>query len=71
MTQDYCCRGDLFDFLNSLPGRCMTPTQAARGLSQLVQAVAHCHSLQVVHRDIKPENGEARAATLVGPARPL
>ena len=51
---EYCSRGDIFDLLSS-EGR-LDEARCAEYLSQLVEAVAHCHSLGVIHRDIKLEN---------------
>ena len=51
---DLCRGGDLFDRIVA-SGR--LPERDARvATAQLLDAVAHCHALDVVHRDLKPEN---------------
>ena len=51
---EYCSKGDIFDLLAS-EGR-FDEARSGGYLSQLMEAVRHCHSLGVIHRDIKLEN---------------
>ncbi|KAG7991821.1 hypothetical protein I3843_02G097300 [Carya illinoinensis] len=54
LVLDLCSPEDLYSRIVSR--RVIPEPEAAILMSQLVQAIAHCHSLGVAHRDIKPEN---------------
>ncbi|KAJ7954714.1 phosphoenolpyruvate carboxylase kinase 1-like [Quillaja saponaria] len=54
MVLDLCNSPDLHQRVVSL--RAIPEREAASVMSQLMQAVAHCHRLGVAHRDIKPDN---------------
>eukprot|EP00397_Hematodinium_sp_SG-2012_P019549 GEMP01020090.1.p1 GENE.GEMP01020090.1~~GEMP01020090.1.p1 ORF type:complete len:362 (+),score=62.31 GEMP01020090.1:177-1262(+) len=55
--------GDLMTLLQT-NGNMLNEPRTAKYMKQMIDAVAHCHSKNVVHRDIKPENimvaGDAR-----------
>ena len=53
MVLDLCDSADLH---SRVTRRVFTESEAASLMTQLMQAVAHCHRLGVAHRDIKPEN---------------
>ncbi|XP_004297821.1 PREDICTED: phosphoenolpyruvate carboxylase kinase 1-like [Fragaria vesca subsp. vesca] len=53
MVLDMCDAPDLF---RRVTLRIFAEPEAASVMSQLMQAVAHCHQLGVAHRDIKPDN---------------
>jgi len=46
--------GELWDHLNSVVS--ISEKKARRIMSQILEAIRHCHSAGVVHRDVKPEN---------------
>lgn len=54
MVLDLCSSDDLHQRI--VTRHVMTEPEAATVMSQLLQAVAHCHRLGVAHRDIKPDN---------------
>ncbi|KAH1003233.1 hypothetical protein HUJ05_011166 [Dendroctonus ponderosae] len=54
MVTEYASNGEIFDHLVA-KGRMAEP-EAKRVFSQIVAAVAYCHSQGVVHRDLKAEN---------------
>ena len=54
MIQDYAVGGDLFDAIEPEVG--LEEKTAKAYLSQICQAVAFMHNINLVHRDIKPEN---------------
>lgn len=53
---EYAEKGDMFSFLRALPNRQFSEDAAKPIFWQLLNAVQHCHSLNIFHRDIKLEN---------------
>jgi len=51
---ELCTNGELFDYLTSKIT--LTEKRVRAIMKQVLEAVLHCHSEQVVHRDLKPEN---------------
>ena len=51
---DLCRGGDLFDRIAAKGP--LADGAASAALSQLLDAVVHCHGASVIHRDLKPEN---------------
>ena len=47
--------GDLFSYIEYKGGR-LNEAETAVILRQILKAIEHLHSLDIVHRDIKPEN---------------
>lgn len=54
MVTDYCRGGELFFHLKKF--RCFPETMVRFFVAELVLALAHLHSLDIVYRDLKPEN---------------
>jgi serine/threonine protein kinase len=57
VTEEYT-GGELFDKIidNTSSNGCLSETEAARIIEQLLKAVSYLHDMDVCHRDIKPEN---------------
>ena len=51
---ELCQNGELFDYLTSKVR--LAEKRVRLIMKQVLEAVAHCHTLGVVHRDLKPEN---------------
>ncbi|CAN8069318.1 unnamed protein product [Agarophyton chilense] len=56
MVSDFCQGGNLKTVLNKAPRRRLSEPQARRYMSQIILAIEHIHSLNVIYRDVKPEN---------------
>lgn len=56
LSLEYAERGDMFDYLKTLPNRRFSEDVAKPIFKQILNALFHCHSLGVSHRDIKLEN---------------
>ena len=48
--------GDLFDYLESCPGRFLEDAEAGPCIAQLLGAISFLHERAVIHGDVKPEN---------------
>jgi serine/threonine protein kinase len=61
-VMEYCERGDLAAHLSNLKkrqnggGKGLKEPAIIMWVSQLLQALAHLHSIQIIHRDMKPHN---------------
>lgn len=53
---EYCQEGDLFTNITEYQRYANQPQDAKDVFCQILDAVAHCHSLGIYHRDLKPEN---------------
>lgn len=54
IVTEYCAGGELFEFI--VRHKQLSESMAARIISQVLSAIAYCHSQGIVHRDLKPEN---------------
>ena len=54
LVLEYAQRGDLAQYLRSVPGGVMSEATALPLFRQLVNGVKYCHSKGVCHRDLKP-----------------
>eukprot|EP01066_Platyproteum_vivax_P013643 Platyproteum_vivax@DN6161_c0_g1_i3.p1 len=55
LVMELCTGNELLTDLESGVGKYSEP-RAASIFRQVLEAVSHCHSRQIIHRDIKPEN---------------
>ena len=53
---EYCPEGDLFSSITESGLFLGNDDMAKRAFLQVLDAVAHCHSIGIYHRDLKPEN---------------
>lgn len=51
---EYVNGGQLFEAI--MQKKTFSENEAASIMSQLLSAIAHCHTRKIVHRDVKPEN---------------
>lgn len=56
IVMEYCPGGDLFDLITKRSKEQLKETVVATIMKDLLKALNHCHSSNVVHWDIKPEN---------------
>lgn len=58
LVMEFCPGGQIFDSIEDFvkEGKTYTEQQAAQTIKSCLEALAHCHSENIVHRDIKPEN---------------
>ena len=56
LVMEYCPGGELLAQLTKQHRKGFTEQRVVESMEDLLKAVAHCHSSNVVHRDIKPEN---------------
>jgi serine/threonine protein kinase len=53
---EYCPEGDLFSNITDRGRYVRNDALAKSVFLQIIDAVMHCHSLEIYHRDLKPEN---------------
>lgn len=56
LIQEYVEGKQLFEYITSMPQARFTEQTACLYFKQIVEAILHCHTNNVIHRDIKPEN---------------
>ena len=54
IVMDYCEGGELFDRI--VHEQTLTEAEAGLYMKQLLSAIHHCHTHNIMHRDLKPEN---------------
>lgn len=53
---EYAPRGEMYKVLQKKPGGKFDEPTGSKYIKQMTEALAYCHSKNVIHRDIKPEN---------------
>jgi len=56
LVLEFAPRGEMYKTLQKRPGGKFDEPTASKYIRQMTQALAYCHSMNVIHRDIKPEN---------------
>jgi class 3 adenylate cyclase len=63
IVMPYIEHGSLQSYMNKLHGEALEPGQAVSLMEELLAAIAHAHSKEVIHRDVKPQNIMLRSGT--------
>lgn len=63
IVMPYIEHGSLQTYMNKLRGEPLEPGQIVSLMEELLAAIAHAHSKEVIHRDVKPQNILLRAGT--------
>src|SRR5439155_12888118 len=63
IVMPYIEHGSLQSYMNKMHGEAMEPGQVVSLMEELLSAIAHAHSKDVIHRDVKPQNILLRAGT--------
>ncbi len=63
IVMPYIEHGSLQAYMNKLKGEPLEPGQTVSLMEELLAAIAHAHSKEVIHRDVKPQNILLRAGT--------
>jgi serine/threonine protein kinase/class 3 adenylate cyclase len=63
IVMPYIEHGSLQTYMNKLHGEPLEPGQVVSLMGELLAAIAHAHSKEVIHRDVKPQNIMLRAGT--------
>lgn len=53
---EYCSEGDVMDYIDRKPSKCLDETEARKIVRQVASALRYLHQNSLLHRDIKPEN---------------
>ena len=56
IVMEYCCKGSIKDYINSISIKEFKQREIRRLFRQLASAVDYCHSQNIYHRDIKSAN---------------
>src|SRR3989440_9389321 len=63
IVMPYIEHGSLQNYMNKLHGEPLEPGQVVSLMQELLAAIDHAHSREVIHRDVKPQNILLRAGT--------
>ena len=63
IVMPYIEHGSLQTYMNKLHGESLEPGQVVSLMQELLAAIDHAHSREVIHRDVKPQNILLRAGT--------
>jgi class 3 adenylate cyclase len=63
IVMPYIEHGSLQTYMNKLHGEPLEPGQIVSLMEELLSAIAHAHSKEVIHRDVKPQNILLRGGT--------
>ncbi len=63
IVMPYIEHGSLQSYMNKMHGEALEPGQVVSLMEELLSAIAHAHSKEVIHRDVKPQNILLRAGT--------
>jgi serine/threonine protein kinase/class 3 adenylate cyclase len=63
IVMPYIEHGSLQTYMNKLHGESLEPGQVVSLMQELLAAIEHAHSREVIHRDVKPQNIMLRAGT--------
>jgi class 3 adenylate cyclase len=63
IVMPYIEHGSLQTHMNKLRGEPLEPGQVVSLMEELLAAIAHAHSKEVIHRDVKPQNIMLRSGT--------
>jgi serine/threonine protein kinase/class 3 adenylate cyclase len=63
IVMPYIEHGSLQTYMNKLHGEPLEPGQVVSLMQELLAAIGHAHSKEVIHRDVKPQNILLRAGT--------
>jgi class 3 adenylate cyclase len=63
IVMPYIEHGSLQTYMNKLHGESLEPGQVISLMHELLAAIEHAHSREVIHRDVKPQNILLRAGT--------
>ena len=63
IVMPYIEHGSLQTYMNKLHGSPLEPGQILSLMEEILSAIAHAHSKEVIHRDVKPQNILLRSGT--------
>ena len=63
IVMPYIEHGSLQTYMNKFHGEALEPGQVVSLMEELLAAIAHAHSKEVIHRDVKPQNILLRSGT--------
>jgi serine/threonine protein kinase/class 3 adenylate cyclase len=63
IVMPYIEHGSLQTYMNKLHGDPLEPGQVVSLMQELLAAIGHAHSREIIHRDVKPQNILLRAGT--------
>jgi len=63
IVMPYIEHGSLQGYMNKMHGEALEPGQVVSLMEELLSAIAHAHSKEIIHRDVKPQNILLRAGT--------